>query len=288
MDTFNYTGVGSRITSEEICKVFTYLASEIATRGGRLRSGHADGPDMAFEHGSPLRLGDGSGYNAPLGREVYLPWKKFNGRRKHYDPFGPETDQDNDDEGYYVPDGHWPTYAKAEQIAHSVIPWWDKIKPSHRRMHTRNVYEVLGLDLQQPSRVLICNASLDGKGEPKGGTRTAIKVAEQHAVPVYNRQKYESDDTFIEAVLEFLVKYHEFEATKASALLKKSTTPNQKEPNHGTSIDHRTIGTQPGHTDPVPNDNPSARDDRTEPDAGASSALVVTPDAPATTGQTHP
>jgi hypothetical protein len=157
---------------------------------------------MAFEQGSPFRIEGSEKAHESLGREIYLPWKKFNGRRKHYDPYHPEYNADNDDEGYYVPDEHWPTYAKAQVIAQSVIPWWDRLKPSHRRMHTRNVYQVLGLDLNTPSKLLVCNADLDGKGEPKGGTRTAIKIAEEHDVPVMNRQKYKTDDEFIEAVLQ--------------------------------------------------------------------------------------
>lgn len=199
---FVYTGVGSRSTPPEICNVFRYLASELASRMGRLRSGHADGPDMAFEEGSLFRLGDGfSTERDSLGREIFLPWKKFNGRRRHFDPY---TDTSDDDEGYYVPDEHWPTYKQAVDIAKSVIPWWDKLKPPHQRLHTRNVYQVLGMMLNEPSDLLICNASLDKGGQPTGGTRTAILIAEKYEVPVFNRQKYKTDDDFIEAVLAFV------------------------------------------------------------------------------------
>lgn len=192
-----YTGVGTQATPENICKVFTYLGAELGSRMIRLRSGHADGSDLAFEAGSPLVLGDG--FDRRLGREIYLPWKNFNGRRKYFDPY---IERVQDDEGYYIPDEHWSTYQKAIEIAKSVIPWWDKLKPSHQRLHTRNVYQVLGLDLTRPSEFLVCYAEKDNRGEPKGGTRTAIKIAEKYNVPVFNRFDYEDDDSFIEAVLK--------------------------------------------------------------------------------------
>ena len=204
MEDLVYTGVGSQSTADEICKVFTYLGAELGCRGWRLRSGHASGPDISFEDGSPKLLGVDA-HMGRLGREIFLPWRKFNGRRQSYDPFNPDTTSEEDDEGYYVPDAHWPTYEKAAEIAESVIPYWDNLKPSHKRLHTRNVYQVLGKRLDQPSQAVICNAALDGKGEPKGGTRTAIKIAELYNVPVFNRQKYENDDDFIEAVLDFVI-----------------------------------------------------------------------------------
>lgn len=235
MDTPHYTGVGSRTSNVEICKLFTYLGAELGNRGWRLRSGHADGPDIHFEEGSPKWLGSDA-YSGQLGREIFLPWKKFNGRRQHFDPFsltdpGEATNRKlldalYDDEGYYVPDTHWPTYEKAVEIAKSVIPWWDKLKPSHRRMHTRNVYQVLGLLLDTPSKMLVCNAPLDGKGEPKGGTRTAIKIAELYDVPVFNRQTYDSDDAFIEAVLDFAINLNgETRGTDNYTESQKPTTP---------------------------------------------------------------
>lgn len=217
MNTPVYTGVGSRSTPEETCKTFTYLGADLGSRGWRLRSGHADGPDMAFETGSPLWLGSDA-YHGVLGREVYLPWKKFNGRRRHFDPFVEDPTGNSEDEGYYVPDAHWPTYRKAEEIAQSVIPWWDKLKPSYKRLHTRNVYQVLGFNLDTPSDLLICNADLDKHGEPTGGTRTAIKIAEKYKVPVINRQYYSTDDELIEAVLNFAIKWGKGEAIKESSV----------------------------------------------------------------------
>lgn len=60
---------------------------------------------------------------------------------------------------------------------------------------------MLGSDLQTPSQGLVGYAALDSKGEPKGGTRTAIKLAEQHGVKVRNLAKSE-DLEFIKEFVE--------------------------------------------------------------------------------------
>ncbi len=50
-------------------------------------------------------------------------------------------------------------------------------------MHARNAHQVLGQDLESPSLCVICWTP---KGELKGGTRTAIVIAEQNDIPVFN------------------------------------------------------------------------------------------------------
>ena len=46
-----YIGIGSRETPTEICKIFETVAEFLAKKGYILRSGHADGTDIAFEIG---------------------------------------------------------------------------------------------------------------------------------------------------------------------------------------------------------------------------------------------
>ena len=59
------------------------------------------------------------------------------------------------------------------------------------QFHTRNVFQVLGEDLNNPSKMLVCWTP-DGAKETKdtsyitGGTRTAIRLANVYGVPVYN------------------------------------------------------------------------------------------------------
>lgn len=51
-------------------------------------------------------------------------------------------------------------------------------------MHARNVYQVLGKDLDTPSKMLIAWTKLTRKGEPMGGTATAINLAKKFGVEV--------------------------------------------------------------------------------------------------------
>ena len=65
------------------------------------------------------------------------------------------------------------------------------------RLHTRNVFQALGKDLQTPSKGLVGYAKTDKKGNPMGGTATAINLALKHDIPVRNLYK-EEDRKFIE------------------------------------------------------------------------------------------
>lgn len=146
-----YTGIGSRKTPRDICYKITLLAKLIDKAGFTLRSGHADGADMAFENGS-------------TSKHIYLPKKKFNGAtvdNKVY--FGGSED--------------------AYMIAENIHPAWDRCNQFAKDAHARNVHQVLGHDLKTPSKFLICWTE-DGK--TSGGSATAIRLATAYKIPVYN------------------------------------------------------------------------------------------------------
>ena len=68
---------------------------------------------------------------------------------------------------------------------------WDKCSPYIRQLHGRNAFQVLGLDLNTPSKCVICWTP-DGchshatRTRNTGGIGTAISVASHFKVPVYN------------------------------------------------------------------------------------------------------
>lgn len=72
---------------------------------------------------------------------------------------------------------------EAERIAAKIHPAWDKCSPLVRKLHGRNIFQVLGKDLISPSEFLVCWTP---EGKPVGGTRTAIVLAERHRIPVFN------------------------------------------------------------------------------------------------------
>lgn len=155
-----YTGIGSRRTPREICAYMTKLAAYFAGLGLTLRSGAAVGADSAFESGT-----------LPKQAEIYLPWRWFNGHSSR------------------LPDQS--LIAEARAIAATVHPAWDRLQDSARKLHARNAFQVLGPDLRSPSLFVVCwtpDGAEDGWGcsAETGGTGTAIRLAHQHGVPVFN------------------------------------------------------------------------------------------------------
>lgn len=166
-----YTGIGSRETPAEMLVFFSQLSFWLGARGWALRSGGAGGADSAFEQGATQAGG---------AREIYLPWRGFNGSAS------PLFSLAND--------------AAAAQIAERIHPAWDRLSQGARKLHARNIYQVLGMNLATPSKFLLCWTpdALD-----KGGTRTAIVLAREHAIPVFNFADplaYPHFSSFIETV----------------------------------------------------------------------------------------
>lgn len=75
-----------------------------------------------------------------------------------------------------------------------VHPAWGLTRPNGapilsmgaKMLHTRNVFQVLGKNLDKPSSFLICYAEVDKDGIPKGGTRTAWQIAKSRGIPCFN------------------------------------------------------------------------------------------------------
>lgn len=158
-----YTGIGSRSTPEEIIAEMISWGTLLAKKGYILRSGGADGADSAFEQGCDLVKGQ---------KEIYLPWKGFN---------------NNKSELYKVS-------KEALELASRIHPAWGQCSFGAKKLHGRNCYQVLGENLNSTSEFLIC-WTLDGKS--KGGTRTAIELAKQNNIPVYNLAIQEHTDKLL-------------------------------------------------------------------------------------------
>lgn len=143
-----YTGVGSRETPPEVCDRMTRAARYLADRGMTLRSGAAEGADQAFEAGAGAK-------------EIYLPWRAF---QSHKSTLYRQSEE-------------------AMELAAKFHPAWDALKMPVKRLMSRNVYQVLGLDLETPSRFVICWTK---DGGASGGTGQAIRVAQAYNIPVLN------------------------------------------------------------------------------------------------------
>lgn len=159
-----FTGIGSRQTPPEVMAQMSWIAAKLTTeKDFILRSGGADGADTAFEQGA-----------AADKREVWLPWDGFNGRVR-------------DGKSYLVPmdDCKNVNVQMAWAIAERVHPNWAACTQGARRLHTRNVYQVLGRDLNTMSEFVVAWAPVI-KGKPIGGTATALKLAGELGIPCFN------------------------------------------------------------------------------------------------------
>jgi len=86
--------------------------------------------------------------------------------------------------------------AAAAAIAQNHHPAWHLCSEYARLLHTRNVYQVLGRNIDSPSRFLICWTpdgciSTNTRTRYTGGTGTAISIADTCNIPVFNLQREE-------------------------------------------------------------------------------------------------
>lgn len=158
-----YTGVGSRSTPPTMIEAIVQVAGFLADQGYVLRSGAANGADTFWEMGCARAGG-------PC--EIYLPWAGFKGHDSLLvlDTFSVELQ------------------SKALRLAKSVHPAWNRLSPAGKKLHMRNVFQVLGRDLATPSERLVCWTP---NGATMGGTATAIRLAEMHRIPVTNLAREE-------------------------------------------------------------------------------------------------
>jgi len=153
-----YTGIGSRQTPLGILKVMQMLGLKLAEQEWILRSGAAPGADSAFERGARLGLTQ-NGASRP---EIYLPWEGFEGREKKYVA---RTEPQHE----------------AFSIAEEFHPNWQYLSQGAKKLHARNVHQILGFDVTNPelSKFVVCWTP-DGKG--KAGTGQALRIAKAYGI----------------------------------------------------------------------------------------------------------
>jgi len=152
------TGIGSRKVPREIYDFITTLPLQDHV----VRSGGASGCDTAFEQ-------------TTNNLEIYLPWRNFS---SHGIPLSSIN----------------PTLVKAaESIISTVHPAFNRLSHGAKLLHTRNVFQVFGVELLESNRsdVVICWTP-DGAYNQEtctnktGGTATAIRIASIFEIPVLN------------------------------------------------------------------------------------------------------
>ena len=156
-----YAGIGSRQIPPNISTLMTEIGSFAAQQGYVLRSGGANGADSAFERGCDLVGGK---------KEICLPWSGFNKRWETYSTS--------------------PSY-QADTLAATIHPTYNRLSVPAKKLIGRNMHQILGINLDDPVEFVLCWTpdgceSIWEYSRKTGGTGSAISVAFQNLIPVYN------------------------------------------------------------------------------------------------------
>jgi hypothetical protein len=157
----SYAGVGNRDTPLFYLNAMSKIAFRLEARAYILRSGGADGADTAFYNG--LKDKNNS--------EIYLPWDGFNNL-----PYKS-----------VIPN-------EAFRIAENFKPDFQNLSPAVQNLYARNVQQILGKDLNDPCRFVICYTrdGYTGNGTRSvrtGGTKLAIDLAASLNILVINLKR---------------------------------------------------------------------------------------------------
>lgn len=145
-----YAGIGSRETPIQIQILMKTLAEKLSNLNYCLRSGGAEGADVAFESGA-------------IYKQIFLPWNGFNNKF-------------TDGKNYFVPELNTDYVSKFHPAA-------DRLKPGAMKLMSRNTYQVLGPKLDDPVDFILCWTK-DAK--KIGGTAQAMRIADSLNVPIFN------------------------------------------------------------------------------------------------------
>lgn len=181
-----YAGIGARKTPDDIQVLMFKIAEKLASKGYVLRSGGAEGADMAFQRGCEVWCDNN---NVPYNQrqEIYLPWDNFNGLTV------------NESEGITV-DQHW----LAMEIASEYHPTFDSLSETAKKLMSRNTSQVHGNSGSNEDVEFVICWTPDGANkkttQTTGGTGQAIRLAVASGIPVINL-KNQQDLLWVEELL---------------------------------------------------------------------------------------
>lgn len=156
------TVVGSRKTPTTDLNKMRAIITALVALGFALRSGGAEGVDDLVTETDCFR-------------EIIIPWNGFN--KLYHEP----------KKGFFNAT-YLQGYTKARALALKVHPNPSALTRGAIALHTRNVYQLIGTvgyNRNELSRFVVCYAPIE-KGSVTGGTRTAVVIAEELGIRVYN------------------------------------------------------------------------------------------------------
>lgn len=145
-----YAGIGRRTITNDIKESFEKFGDFAQKKGYTLRSGGADGCDLAFER-----------HVKPENKEIYLPWQGFNNSESNLFTLTKEV---------FV-------------VARILHPKWDNLSVAGQKFMARNCYQILGQNLDNPVDFVVCWTE---NGNVSGGTGQALRLAQTYNIPIFN------------------------------------------------------------------------------------------------------
>lgn len=152
-----YAGIGSRRTPTETLRQMAGIAEELASHDYLLRSGHAEGADLAFE-------------SRAKAKEIHLPWEAYNN--------APTNNPD-----YWTVNMQSPKRIELLDITARHHPAWERLTNGGKLLMCRNTTIILGKNLDQYVKMVICWTP---GGRLEGGTAHGIRLAHSYDIPVFN------------------------------------------------------------------------------------------------------
>lgn len=165
MSNKSYVGIGNPDTPYTVQTQITGLAKKLEEMGYTLRTDGGQGGSEAFVKGASSLI------------EIIIPWKKFNGQEA----------------------GFFKTLPEAFDIVRKFAPAFDSMKEVVQKILASKAHLVLGTDLTQPAKFIICWSS-DGLEDGKkrtaksGFVGTPISLATANDIPVFNLKNPDAID----------------------------------------------------------------------------------------------
>lgn len=159
-----YAGVGSRKTPKYIMAVMTAAAKCLEQDGFILRSGGAIGADTAFsdgvQHHSNKVIYLTKAIDVKYGKNIFYAQEQMDRSRAYI-------------------------------VKNDVHEKWDVLPEDHKKLHARNIFQILGQNMDVPVNFTMCWTCDKAKvvsdcSLRTGGTGTAIKVSAINGIPVFN------------------------------------------------------------------------------------------------------
>ncbi len=154
-----YAGIGSRRSDVSALQAITKISKTLGDMGYYVRTGAADGCDMAFAMGNPSRV------------IYYLPWAKY------------QRDFINKVSGMNPIIGCTEPSPIAIEQASNIHPNWSACGPGAQKLHGRNCHIINGASLNSPVDFVIAHTP---DGLNTGGTSLGINYASSLGIPVFN------------------------------------------------------------------------------------------------------